>query len=53
MDVTGQEYQQMSKKTAPKSPILKDCIWAFLVGGLLCAAGQAAEYLERLGAFEA
>lgn len=50
MDVTGQEYQQMSKKTAPKSPILKDCIWAFLVGGLLCAAGQAvADLMMRTG----
>lgn len=40
----------MSKKTAPKSPILKDCIWAFLVGGLLCAAGQAvADLMMRTG----
>ena len=50
MDVTGQEYQQMSKKASPKSPILKDCIWAFLVGGLLCAAGQAvADLMMRTG----
>lgn len=31
----------MNKQVAPKSPVLKDCVWAFLVGGLLCAAGQA------------
>ena len=50
MDVTGQEYQQMSKKASPKSPVLKDCIWAFLVGGLLCAAGQAvADLMMRTG----
>ena len=40
----------MSKKAAPKSPILKDCIWAFLIGGLLCAAGQAvADGMMRMG----
>lgn len=50
MDVTGQEYQQMNKKVAPKSPLLKDCIMAFLVGGLLCAAGQAvADLMMRTG----
>ena len=41
MKVTSQEYKQMNKQVAPKSPVIKDCIWAFLVGGLLCAAGQA------------
>lgn len=50
MDVTGQEYQQMNKKVAPKSPVLKDCFLAFLVGGLLCAAGQAvADVMLRTG----
>lgn len=40
----------MSKKVAPKSPLLKDCIMAFLVGGLLCAAGQAvADLMMRTG----
>lgn len=40
----------MSKKASPKSPVLKDCIWAFLVGGLLCAAGQAiADLMMRTG----
>lgn len=40
MEVTGQEYRQMNKQTAPKSPVLKNCIKAFLIGGLICALGQ-------------
>ncbi|HIW74378.1 MAG TPA: stage V sporulation protein AC [Firmicutes bacterium] len=41
MEVTGQEYRQMNKQTAPKSPVLKNCVKAFLAGGLICALGQA------------
>ena len=40
MEVTGQEYRQMNKQAAPKSPVLKNCIKAFLIGGLICALGQ-------------
>ena len=40
MKITKQEYQSIAKKRAPKSPLLKDCLCAFLVGGLLCAAGE-------------
>ena len=35
-----QEYNKMSSTLAPKSPILKNCIWAYLVGGAICALGQ-------------
>ena len=41
MKVTSQEYQRMNKKASPKSPVLKNCLWAFGVGGLICALGQA------------
>ena len=40
MKITKQEYQSIAKKRAPKSPLIKDCLCAFLVGGLLCAAGE-------------
>lgn len=40
MDINKEEYKQYVKKHAPKSPLLKNCIWAFLVGGLICLAGQ-------------
>lgn len=40
MKVTSQEYQRMNKKISPKSPVLKNCLWAFFVGGFICTLGQ-------------
>ena len=40
MKVKKQEYQKLVSEKAPKSPILKDCLWAFFVGGFICALGQ-------------
>lgn len=34
------EYSMMVKKQSPPSPKLKDFIWAFIVGGLICVIGQ-------------
>lgn len=39
--MTQKEYGKLIKDMAPKSPIVKDCIFAFLIGGLICAIGQA------------
>lgn len=30
----------MNKKASPKSPVLKNCLWAFFVGGFICTLGQ-------------
>jgi stage V sporulation protein AC len=38
--MTNQEYSDYVDHLAPKSPIVKDCIWAFVVGGLICVLGQ-------------
>lgn len=40
MEVTSQEYRKLSEKVSPRSPVLKNCIFAFLIGGLICAIGQ-------------
>ena len=40
MDMTPREYQAYVKRKAPKSPIVKDTLLAFLVGGAICALGQ-------------
>ncbi len=40
MKMNKQEYNQYLKKKTPNSPILKDCIIAFLVGGGICCIGQ-------------
>ena len=39
--MTHEEYGKLVKDMAPKSPIFKDCLFAFLIGGLICAIGQA------------
>ena len=41
MDMTPKEYQQYVKKKSPKSPIVKDTILAFVIGGIICVIGQA------------
>ena len=35
------EYQQAVKNLSPKSPIIKDCVWAFFSGGAICTIGEA------------
>jgi stage V sporulation protein AC len=39
-----QEYQDFAKDREPKRPVIKNCIRAFLVGGLICAFGQILQY---------
>ena len=38
--MTEKEYGKLGKDMSPKSPILKDCVMAFLIGGLICTIGQ-------------
>ena len=38
--MTEREYERMVQSLAPKSPIWKDCLNAFWVGGLICTLGQ-------------
>ena len=40
MDINKEAYQRKVKETAKKSPILKNCINAFLSGGTICVFGQ-------------
>ena len=40
MDMTPREYQDYVAKKAKKSPIVKDTILAFLIGGAICTLGQ-------------
>lgn len=35
-----EKYKKMASEATPKSKILKDCLKAFLVGGLICDVGQ-------------
>lgn len=38
---TKQEYQEMTQKASPPSPMWKNLPRAFVVGGLICCVGQA------------
>lgn len=38
--MTEKEYGRLVQRMSPKSPILRDCINAFWIGGLICTIGQ-------------
>ena len=40
--MTEKEYGKLVQDMAPRSPMGKDCIWAFVVGGFICVLGQLA-----------
>lgn len=40
MSVSKEEYGKMAKKASPASPVLKNCLLAFTVGGLICALAE-------------
>ena len=53
MDINKQqeEYQKKVENASPNSPILKDCLKAFFVGGIICILGQAiTNFCKSMGA---
>lgn len=38
--MTNKEYAEFVKARMPASPIWRDCLLAFLIGGLICCLGQ-------------
>ena len=40
MNIDKKTYKKFADAHAPKSPIVKDCLWAFCVGGGICAFAQ-------------
>ena len=45
-----QKFQTVSSEARPKSHLFRNCIRAFIVGGLICDIGQFfSNYLNRLG----
>ena len=47
MQMSRQEYKQLQKQTAPKSPSGKNCTFAFLIGGTVCALGEVVFQLTQ------
>ncbi|ARP51030.1 MULTISPECIES: stage V sporulation protein AC [Caproicibacterium] len=40
MQITQQQYKSMYEEASPNSNLFVDCLWAFGVGGGICAVGQ-------------
>ena len=38
--MTEKEYSELVDELSPNSPLWRDCLGAFLIGGLICALGQ-------------
>ena len=38
--MTEKEYGKLVQDMSPKSPLWKDCLFAFVIGGLICTLGQ-------------
>ena len=38
--MTEKQYGKLVEQYCPKSPLWRDCLWAFLVGGAICCLGQ-------------
>ena len=45
MEITPKEYQDYVAKKAKKSPIVKDTLLAFFIGGTICTLGQGIQAL--------
>ena len=51
MKMTNQEYKKYVENRAKPSPLWRDCLWAFFVGGAICTGGQGLTALyQGLGA---
>lgn len=41
MKTDPKDYSALVKQASPPSPVWKDCLWAFFVGGGICLVGEA------------
>ena len=48
---SARQYDAMVQKASPRSPVLKDCLFAFLFGGAICTLGQGLADLFMLLGF--
>ena len=49
---TRKDYQNFVNKKSPNSPILKNCLNAFWVGGIICSVGQLIWEICKLNGLE-
>ena len=54
MKISKQTYAKFADAHAPRSPVLKNCTFAFLVGGTVCTIGQVLhDVFENVCSFSA
>ena len=51
MNISNKEHGRLTKKLSPPSAKVKDFLWAYIVGGLICVIGQL--LMELYGYFGA
>ena len=47
-----QEYAQLTKQKTPGSPVVKNCMKAFIIGGFICVIGQIVKNLWSITALD-
>ncbi|MGN1117171.1 MAG: stage V sporulation protein AC [Acutalibacteraceae bacterium] len=52
MSISENEYSKMADKASPPSPWLKNCFFAFLIGGAICTLGELVFQLMRRAGFD-
>ncbi len=52
MDISNKQYDEMVKKASPPSKVLRDCFFAFVIGGLICVIGQIVNNIFTFYNFE-
>lgn len=52
MNMDKKTYKKYADAHAPTSPIWKDCLWAFISGGLICGVGQCLIWMFSYFGFE-
>jgi stage V sporulation protein AC len=51
MNISKEDYDRLVRSKAKPSPLGKDLLWAFLVGGAICAGGQGlSNFYQSCGA---
>ena len=45
MKLDHKQYDEMVNRASPPSPVVRDCVWAFCVGGAICTLGEGLRQL--------
>ncbi len=41
MEISQKEYEKLTQEKSPDSKLLRNCFWAFIVGGIICVIGES------------